>query len=471
MQVQLNPKGLENLSKARAYVRKRAPYMQSILYSLIPYHVPGLDTMGVSSNHILIVDLDWLATIKPEEAGSVLMHEIMHIVRGMDRIERLASMGNGEVANVAADLPINIDLRTAKWPLPPEGAFPEKYGLEEGLTMEEYYIEIMKKAKAGGAGTGNKWLRQKRQQHSQGKGGGGGKKGKSQGKSGGKGQGKSQGQGGQGQGQGKDPYGPSVCDGKCGGVGGNPHEIEEKINKKVGRTKAERQRARKQTIRDIKKACESDPGRGDMPASLKELIDFEIKPKPVPWRRKISTIARRTTGRMMAGRSDYSLKRPSKRSFISGILRPGMIEQKPVICFIEDSSGSMGHSQLKEARSQVANVFKQIGISEAWFMDADTEVSAPPQIIRMRDLKTIPVTGRGGTDFCQPLEIALSLKPRPDIVIYLTDGDGGAPKEKPKRLEVIWCIVPASNNRKPANWGYTILCSDDQQLREAYDWG
>jgi predicted metal-dependent peptidase len=146
-----------------------------------------------------------------------------------------------------------------------------------------------------------------------------------------------------------------------------------------------------------------------------------------------------------------------------------MIDRKVVVGLVEDSSGSMGKKQFLAARAEMAGIFKQLGISDAWFMDADAAVAHEPKRIRLRELATLPVVGRGGTDFRPAIKKIRELRPKPDICIYLTDGDGTAPANPPQDLEVVWCIVPSHNGRRPARWGHLVVVSDDQELREPYE--
>jgi predicted metal-dependent peptidase len=81
----------------------------------------------------------------------------------------------------------------------------------------------------------------------------------------------------------------------------------------------------------------------------------------------------------------------------------------------------------------------------------------------------MPINGRGGTDFAPALDAVIKLNPKPDICIYLTDGDGSAPETKPRDMEVIWCIVPSYYNTRPCSWGHLIVMSDDPTIREKYD--
>jgi predicted metal-dependent peptidase len=121
----------------------------------------------------------------------------------------------------------------------------------------------------------------------------------------------------------------------------------------------------------------------------------------------------------------------------------------------------MGHEQLKDGRVQIVDIFLQLGIETAWWISADAAVSAPPRRLRMRDIRDLPVVGRGGTDFRPAIELAQTLRPRPDLLVYSTDGDGTAPNEPPPNMEVVFLIVPSHYNKTPATWGHTVIMADE----------
>ena len=79
----------------------------------------------------------------------------------------------------------------------------------------------------------------------------------------------------------------------------------------------------------------------------------------------------------------------------------------------------------------------------------------------MRDIRDLPVVGRGGTDFRPAIELAQTLRPRPDLLVYSTDGDGTAPNEPPPNMEVVFLIVPSHYNKTPATWGHTVIMADE----------
>jgi predicted metal-dependent peptidase len=195
---------------------------------------------------------------------------------------------------------------------------------------------------------------------------------------------------------------------------------------------------------------------------LEELEKVLEKKSKIRWQKELDVVLKKCCGRIEAGGTDFSMARPSKRSYARQQLRPGLVAYQPEVCFIEDTSGSMGKQQIIECTIQMVGILKSLGIESAWFIQADTTVAAPPRKIRTRDLlKTMKIHGRGGTDFDEALKAAERLKPKPDVIVYLTDGDGGA-TYKPRGIEVVWCIVPAHYNRKPdASFGHVILITPE----------
>lgn len=443
----------EALAAARAYVKGKAPYITDTLYSLIPKLLPGFGNIATTDRHVLLLDPEMFLALGDcpsfanEEAvpaeqradalrGGVLMHEMSHLLRDMERLKDLLPEGKGTLnskeggrINKAFDIPINDDLSDAGWLLPNFGCFSSKFGFPKGLTGEQYY-ELLK-------------AKEEKEESSGG----------------------SEGKDGEEENEGK------VTAGGCGSCAGNPGEgeaagEESKANTELGRSTADCDRIIRGTAKAIKEYAQ---GLGSVPASLLSNLPPDEKRSVIPWKSKLATIARRVVGKVVSGYHDFSMRRISKRSLTRGIVRPGMITRVPNVVFIEDSSGSMGVTQLLSARREGAGIMQQCGIGEVWFMDADAAVSSTPKLVRVRDLATLPVHGGGGTNFGPALEKAKALKPHPDICFYFTDGDGYAPEIPPYGMVVVWVIVPSPYGRAPAKWGHLIVVSDEQELRDPYE--
>lgn len=419
------------MAAARLFVQNKGPYFTSMIYSLIPRPLPGLGTLGTSNKLIMSYDPEWFESLSVEQAAACLVHEAMHVFR--DHYGRGEDFPDRAKFNKAADLAINPDLRDMGWELPDSHAiYPEQFGFEPYLTAEQYYYLLEQQEKEQ-SNNGNE---------------------------------NQPGQAGSQPPPGQQPPGnsPSTYKGCCGSVAGNPgaHEQEEedKLQQEepgAVRTEAEVKEIVQQTAREMKDYVQQ--GRGKLPQSLVEVANNALLPPKVKWRQVLPRLIRKATGRMEAGGQDFSRRRPSKRSFVRGTLIPGMISNEPEIVMIRDTSGSMGKEQLMDAQNEAVGAMKALGIDEVWFMDADAAAGKPKRV-RIRDIPKLPITGRGGTDFGPAIEEAQKLNPRPDVILYFTDGDGDAPDAPPRGMEVVWVIVKSYWNKKPCDWGHCVFVDD-----------
>lgn len=449
------------LSCARAILRAREPYICPTVYGFIPHPQPGLGTMGVTKGMVLYYDPEWLVTLTDEQVAAALRHECDHHVR--DHADRCAAYPNKDLANISADLAINPDLRNANWELP-HGVFPENYSLPEQLPMEEYYDLLSKPKESPPA---NKQQKQEQNSKEEKQQQGGGQEEEEEEKDGGEQPEGEQGQ--EGDDKEKSPgQKPACCSGGCGGIAGNPITgLEEELDEQYGRATSEVKNIARETAQEIKNHV-AKHGRGSVPGSLLEAVDQLLDNKSkVHWTKELAHILKKATGRIEAGGMDFSLSHPSKRSFARGFPRPGLVQYLPEIAFVLDTSGSMGTEQIQAAILQTVGIFRGLGVESAWFVQADAAVAAAPKRVRLRDLKKIEIAGRGGTSFDPALQVVQGLQPRPDLVVYLTDGDGAA-TVKPKGIEVVWCIVPARWGRKPdANFGHVVVIEEDGSKKRA----
>jgi predicted metal-dependent peptidase len=469
------------LAKGRAIVGKKAPYIVKTVYAFVPLMVPDLRTMGVSKGLVLIVDPVWLLGLEDKHVAAALFHEAMHVVR--EHLPRIEKLPDKDMANAAADLVINPEMRAAGWELP-HGIFPEDYGFPEGLILEEYYKLLDQRRKQQqqqqqqpSGGGGGKGKPQQKQQDGQGSGGQGGGVGKQPGQSqqpqgtGGKNPQQGQGQG-QSQSQGQDGSGghphlpngtsPGIAAGCCGGIAGRQvSPLEQKFNEENGRSELEQKRIVKQTLEDIKQHA-AQYGRGSVPGSLLQAIDVAEKKSTIRWQSKLMHWLKKCFGALESGGMDYSLAQPAKSSYALGFPRPGLVQYQPEVAFILDTSASMGTEQIIEALSESIGIMMALSIDAVWFVQADTRVTTQPKRVRLRELKgRVKIHGRGGTNFDHALRTVEKLRPKPDLCIYFTDGDGHV-SYKPKGMEVVWCVVRNHWNQKPpCDWGHTVIIAQE----------
>lgn len=431
----------ERMAIARVIIKEKWPYLTSLIYSLVPKELPGLGTLLTSEKLVMLYDPVWFASLTDEVAAGCLIHESFHVVR--KHFMRGMYYPDLDLANKAGDLTINQDIREMEAELPDWALYPETFGFPLALSMEEYYELLAQlKGKDGPPKKGSVQI--------------------SISASGPPQPGDQKPQDGQGEEQGDPPKGGKCCAGRCGGVAGNGEDIEKAIDEAepdLGRTPEEMTLLEHTVARDIQNAVASE-GRGKVPGSLVEWAEKVLEKPKIKWQQILPRIVRRTTGTVESGGNDYSKKRLSKRTHVRGLLIPGMIQEQPIIAFVRDTSGSMGRPQLRAAVRESCGALKSCGIENAWFLDADAAVTAVPRMLRIREIQKLPITGRGGTDFGPALERVQKLRPRPNVCIYLTDGDGNAPDLPPRGMEVIWVIIKSYYNKAPCDWGHHIFVDD-----------
>lgn len=450
---------VSSLALGRASAEKKTPYFMQGVYGLVPYAAPGIGTMGVTKNLVLIYDPEWTMKLPVDECANTLIHEAIHVYfKHCERIE-VAKM-EPQMGNICADLSANGLMEEMGLKLP-HGYYPKDFGLPNGETIEWYHEQLTKNPD-------NKKKIKKLQKDLQ-----GGDAGDGEGDADSDGDPGSSGADGpeEGEGTGSSTSNstsgagkkPGVGSGRCGGIAGNPidKELEAKADKECGRSQAEQKAIQQRIEVAIEKHIEKH-GRGSMPSAFQEKMPQQEKKSQVNWRQELKHVAMKVTGRMESGGLDFSLSLPSKASYARGIPRPGMVQMQPEAAFIVDTSGSMGARQILDGIREIVAVMKTAGIEEAWFLEADAGVAAKPKRIRLRNLlREIDIHGRGGTNFDPALQECMKLRPRPDIVFYVTDGDGYVTYRPP--IPVVWVIVKSYFNKSPAKWGYTVFVDMEEE--------
>jgi predicted metal-dependent peptidase len=459
----------EKLGISRLIITEKGPYFMSMVLSLVPHPVPGLKTMGVTKGLVMIYDPEWTAKLSDEEVAGVLVHEAMHSLK--NHLERMEPLMNRPLANIAADMTINPDLLAAKWVLPKGVQLPSRYGFQDGLLLEEYYDLLLQKAEEAKSKAGSKKEDKGKGTISSDSKGEGGKDPSEEAEDDGAGGGEG-GEEGEGDEAGSDGSGskgeskPGPANGHCGGIAGNPidPELEDQVDRQHGRSPEEINATVQQTLHEIEQYIATH-GRGSVPGCLVEELKVLRKKSEVPWQRMLSHWIRKSFGRVSSGAIDFSLARLSKRSYSRGMPRPSLVQYTPEVAFIIDTSGSMGAPQILAGIRESIAVFTSLGLDYAWLLQVDADLHETKRI-RLRDLMgAIQIKGRGGTNFDPGLQAAELLKPKPEILLYLTDGDGYV-THKPKGMEVIWVITRSHWNRAPTDWGHVVYVKTNDTIED-----
>ena len=191
---------------------------------------------------------------------------------------------------------------------------------------------------------------------------------------------------------------------------------------------------RKKVAEDIKECKE----RGEVPGGWQRWADATLNPQ-VPWQTLLMRHVRRA-GQVRAGSTDYTYSRRARRQLPSVIL-PRMVARTPRLAAVVDTSGSMANRQIGLALGEVQGIGRACGDGTAvFFVDAAVAGRTTAGHVGRG------ARGGGGTDMRVGIRAALADKPRPDVVVVLTDGYTPWPEAKPG-CEVIACLTASAGGR------------------------
>ena len=126
------------ITKARARLLVRAPFIGSIALGLAWVNTPDIGTMATDGRSVWF-NPDWCEGHGVEKTMGVMAHEVLHVVNRhhLRRGER-----DAELWNVAADLLINRLLEDDKYVLPQDGLF-DRDRRYAGLPTEIIYARLL----------------------------------------------------------------------------------------------------------------------------------------------------------------------------------------------------------------------------------------------------------------------------------------------------------------------------------------
>jgi predicted metal-dependent peptidase len=394
------------LGAARLWVATRFPYLSTALFAAHVVASPGLggDGMAVDDRWRLYVDPELMARWEVAELGALLVHHTGHLVR--DHAGRADTLGvtqsTAQRWALAADAELNDDLADIGLEMPGRAILPETLGFERGRLAEEYFHR--------GAGTG-------------------------------------------------DPSG-EVCD-HGSGAHSQPRPWEDKSNADAqdgrendgpgegenegrgGLSGHEGNLLRAQVASQIVDAMRN--GEGNVPSNWQRWAQQLLAPV-VDWRRALAAEVRRGV-QSVAGCVDYSYRRPSRRAPISAnVILPALEKPVPEIAVVCDTSGSMGDEELGRVLAEVEGLLTSIGLRARGIrvLAVDAAVQA---VRRVSSARQVELIGGGGTDMARGLEAAAALRPRPGVVVVLTDGMTPWPAVAPPGVRVIIGLLESSWTR------------------------
>jgi len=425
------------MDAARMRLNHDRGYLQAILWAMRLVAAEGIGTMAMSKDAVVYYDPEAVLAWPLEARVLVLYHELGHWMR--EHYERLGELPSEALAQIAADLELQQDLeeevnrdRNLEWP--PQGYIvpgkPPFESLPRGLLAEEYYRMLEQEQKQQSGGQGQK--------------GGGGKPQRQEGQGGG------QVQDNQGQ---PAPHG-SVADGRW--------KPWEQPDHPEGKTDAQARLIRRKLAQDIRDHAERESARsgiGSVPAWMKRWAEMQLNPK-VPWQKVLDRWVRQAIGHAL-GFSDYDFRMPNRRAALSGLILPGLVKPVPRIAVVLDVSGSMRDRQVGRGLTEIGGLLKAMGAMEGvWVLATDAEAHTCQRVFNPR---RVEVVGGGGTILESGIARAMKLRPRPGIVIVISDCHNYWEEAKPARVSVV--VVRVGTGDPPA-WADKVIDVDETGVGE-----
>jgi predicted metal-dependent peptidase len=174
---------------------------------------------------------------------------------------------------------------------------------------------------------------------------------------------------------------------------------------------------------------------GSAPKGWRRWAEEAFHP-PQPWRELLGAAVRSVVSGAGAG-DDYAYSRPSRRSAsLPRVVLPSLRRRPPRVAVVIDTSGSVSDSELGSALLEVAAIVHAVGgrrdLVSVLPCDAATQVVHP-----LCRAAGIPLIGGGGTDLRTGFDTALRTRPRPDVIVVLTDGQTPWPATQPPCRTVV----------------------------------
>lgn len=234
------------------------------------------------------------------------------------------------------------------------------------------------------------------------------------------------------------PHHETESEPDCGsGSDGRTRDWELRGEQGSGLPPGEQHLLRSQVADQVLRYCREGVGR--LSAGWRRWAEDLLDPK-VDWRRVLAAEIRKGLS-TVSGRVDYTYRRPSRRASASpDIVMPALERPVPEVLVLCDTSGSMGDEELATVLAEVDGLLKGVGLARnrVRVMAVDAAVQTVQQVSSARQINLV---GGGGTDMGAGLVAAARLRPRPSVVVVLTDGMTPWPLEAPKGMQVVVGLI------------------------------
>jgi predicted metal-dependent peptidase len=197
---------------------------------------------------------------------------------------------------------------------------------------------------------------------------------------------------------------------------------------------------------------------GSVPGGWRRWAE-SVLPSRVDWRRLLAAEIRRGVA-AVAGSVDYSYRRPSRRDGAArDVVLSTMVRPIPEVAVVCDTSGSMHDHLLARALAEVQGILTRAGVRELRVLAVDTDVHAVRRATRIEHVR---LAGGGGTDMGAGVAAAAKMRPRPSVIVVLTDGYTPWPARPPAGIRVVvGLLADRGAVARPPAWARTVVIDRD----------
>ena len=187
-----------------------------------------------------------------------------------------------------------------------------------------------------------------------------------------------------------------------------------------------------------------------------------VLPSKIDWRHVLAAELRSAVA-AVSGMVDYSYRRPSRRAAsIPNVVLPTLDRPVPEVAIVCDTSGSMHDGLLARALAEVEGVLSRGGLRgrAVRVLAVDTAVHVVKRVSRASQVE---LAGGGGTDMGSGIAAATALRPRPSIVVVLTDGFTPWPDTPPPGVRIVVGLLAQGLHGLPWHpppWARVVVIDD-----------
>lgn len=194
-------------------------------------------------------------------------------------------------------------------------------------------------------------------------------------------------------------------------------------------------------------------GAGNTPAGIEKLIKGLTEPK-MSWREVLRMNIQSIV------KNDYTFQRPSRKSWGTGIVLPGMTYDETIdVAIALDMSGSIGDEDATTFLSEVKGILDQYTDFKITLWTFDTDVHNPVVITHDNsdDFYTYNILGGGGTSFEANWEYMKDNDILPKKFIMFTDGYPGGGWGDPDYCDTLFIVKGHYDKQVKAPFGDTVV--------------